>query len=49
MRVGIGKPIWSGVQAEGVLGMGVQSGKNNLNPALTTEVGSFVGAYLKPS
>jgi outer membrane autotransporter protein len=29
--------------------MGVQSGKNSLNPALTTEVGSFVGAYLKPS
>lgn len=49
IRVGIGKDIWSGVQAEGVLGMGVQSGKNNLNPALTTEVGSFVGAYLKPS
>ena len=49
IRVGIAKPLWGTTQAEGLLGMGVQSGKNSLNPALTTEVGSFVGAYLKPS
>jgi opacity protein-like surface antigen len=49
IRVGISKPVWGTVQAEGLLGMGVQSGKNSVNPALTTEVGSFVGAYVKPS
>ncbi|NBX55224.1 MAG: autotransporter outer membrane beta-barrel domain-containing protein [Betaproteobacteria bacterium] len=49
IRVGIAKPLWGAVEAEGLLGMGVQSGKNNLNPALTTEVGSIVGAFIKPS
>jgi opacity protein-like surface antigen len=49
IRVGISKPVWGNVEAEGLLGMGVQAGKNSVNPALTTQVGGFVGGYIKPS
>ena len=49
IRLGISKPMWGMVEAEGLVGMGVQAGKNSVNPALTTQVGGFFGGYIKPN
>jgi len=48
IRVGISKTLFPGIDVEGMLGTGVQSGKNSVTPALTQDVGPFWGAYIKP-
>jgi len=48
IRVGISKALIPGIDAEGILGTGVQSGKNSVTPTLTKDVGPLWGAYIKP-
>ena len=48
IRLGVSKALWSGIDVEGILGTGVQSGKNSLTPTLTKDVGPLWGAYIKP-
>ena len=48
IRVGISKTLFPGIDVEGMLGTGVQAGKNSVTPALTQDVGPFWGAYIKP-
>jgi hypothetical protein len=48
IRVGISKAMWPGIDVEGILGTGVQSGKNSVTPTLTMDVGPLWGAYIKP-
>ena len=49
IRVGISKALYPGIDVEGVLGTGVQSGKNSVTPSVTRDVGPLWGAYIKPS
>ena len=49
IRLGISKAFFPGIDVEGVLGTGVQSGKNSVSPTLTKDVGPLWGAYIKPS
>ena len=48
IRLGVSKAMWPGIDVEGILGTGVQSGKNSLTPTLTKDVGPLWGAYIKP-
>ncbi len=48
IRVGVSKALWQGIDVEGILGTGVQSGKNSVTPTLTQDVGPMWGAYIKP-
>ena len=48
IRVGVSKAFWPGIDVEGIVGTGVQSGQNNVTPALTKDVGPMWGAYIKP-
>ena len=48
IRVGVSKALWPGIDVEGILGTGVQSGKNSVAPTLTMDVGPLWGAYIKP-
>jgi hypothetical protein len=46
IRVGISKALYPGIDVEGVLGTGVQSGKNSVTPSVARDVGPFWGAYI---
>ena len=48
IRLGVSKPLWPGIDVEGLVGTGVQSGKNSVTPTLTKDVGPLWGAYIKP-
>ena len=48
IRLGVSKALWPGIDVEGILGTGVQSGKNSVTPTLTKDVGPLWGAYIKP-
>ena len=48
IRLGVSKALWPGIDVEGILGTGVQSGKNSVTPTLTQDVGPMWGAYIKP-
>jgi opacity protein-like surface antigen len=48
IRVGVSKALWPGIDVEGIVGTGVQSGKNSVTPALTKDVGPLWGVYIKP-
>ena len=48
IRLGVSKALWPGIDVEGILGTGVQSGKDSVTPTLTKDVGPLWGAYIKP-
>jgi len=47
IRVGVSKALWPGIDVEGIVGTGVQSGKNSVTPSDTRDVGPLWGAYIK--
>ena len=49
IRVGVSKAVWPGIDVEGIVGTGVQAGKNSVTPSDTQNVGPMWGAYIKPS
>ena len=49
IRLGVSKAFWPGIDVEGIVGTGVQSGQNSVKPTLTKDVGPLWGAYIKPS
>ena len=48
IRLGVSKALWPGIDVEGILGTGVQSGKDSVTPTPTKDVGPLWGAYIKP-